>query len=362
MFWAYWALASWLVLAVPVNAAESPVAQSETIKASPVETRASSPKEISPKEIAETDYYSEQAKKLRQENSGWHYSLVYVTPIAALLTVALTFISFYYNLRTLQQNQRSTIEITLQGQRDARQGQRDAQFFEALKRLGDVESPTTRASAAGLIAQLTATEQQQRDLYFTSALDQLSAALLTDKEDVVLQSIVDGVDILCQIDTLAVVSKFFRSNLKLQRDLINALNGYMITHGSSIARKERTQDLFNVAGSLVRYRPAVLSGFCDRFPDPNETLLKQRKERFTKLTEEERRKDYETAASDLTVLGLRLHANVGALTLGLRHLAPFISKHGAPLASDYNGIYVADEQKVLKELPSLRLNLNPAVG
>jgi hypothetical protein len=99
---------------------------------------------------AQTEYYTEQKNKLSEKpapKSFWQS--VSENPasvlgmIGASLAAFVAFLSFGFNYRA-----------TLQSQRDT-------QFYEALKRFGDKDSPSLRASAATTLAQMAVLESRQ---------------------------------------------------------------------------------------------------------------------------------------------------------------------------------------------------------
>lgn len=85
---------------------------------------------------AERKYYQAEAEKATAKPRLWERIVPLITPVGALLAAVVAFLSFSFNYRSTLLNQQ------------------DTQFFEALKRFGDKDSPAVRVSAAGLLAEL----------------------------------------------------------------------------------------------------------------------------------------------------------------------------------------------------------------
>ncbi len=92
-------------------------------------------------EEAQAKYYEEQTKKLQHPDPPKTF-LRTLSDNAAILGA---FTAAMVALFTLLVNHRS-----------ARRARKDTEFYDALKQLGDKESPTGRASAAGMLARMSA--------------------------------------------------------------------------------------------------------------------------------------------------------------------------------------------------------------
>ena len=138
--------------------------------------------------------------------------------VGAIVAALVTLISFIFNYRA-----------TLQGQRDT-------QFYEALKRFGDKDSPTTRASAAGLLALLGPKRSVLRlsvRPYLRIALDQLITALLLEKDPVVLTSMSNALRELVSWDRLWAAERAYSVNIQLQENLAESLAEYCMANDVS---------------------------------------------------------------------------------------------------------------------------------
>lgn len=154
---------------------------------------------------AQIDYYKAQTEKLRNKSL---YENVIENP-ASIMTVIGAFIAAFIALISLIVNYRMTVRT-----------QRDTQFYEALKRFGDKDSATVRASAAGLLAQISnrRTLILGRRPYVKTAVDQLVTGLLLERDPVALLSISDALRQLFSSDVL-LIERLHAANQKLYRDL-----------------------------------------------------------------------------------------------------------------------------------------------
>lgn len=154
---------------------------------------------------AQTAYYQAQTNKPKsledmiKENLG---------AVAAFVAAMIAFISFVGNRKTTLKTQR------------------DTQFYEALKRFGDKDSPTVRCSAAGLLAQISADKDglwwRKRHPYLTTAFDQLNVGLLLEDNPIVLFAIQNAIIQIVSLDNDNVIAKLYETNLLLQRAMVIA--------------------------------------------------------------------------------------------------------------------------------------------
>lgn len=131
-----------------------------------------------------------------------------VESLAAVLGVFLIFLILYNNYRF------------------TRLDQRDARFFEALKRFGDMESPALRSTAAGLLAQMG----RQR-AYADTALDQLLSGLMLEEHPVVQASIRNAVVGLAKHDPELVSLRLRHARADLQQKVKSTLGDAMSLKG-----------------------------------------------------------------------------------------------------------------------------------
>lgn len=171
---------------------------------------------------AQTEYYLEQTKKLRAgEPNKTFWQNVSDNPASALgvlgavIVALVTLISFILNYRVSLNNQM------------------DTQFYEALKRLGDKDSPAVRSSAAALIAQMSghgrrnfrlrhpiASLKNGERAYFTTSRNQLVTGLLLEENSVALLSIRDALHTIVKTDPRQAAEMIFRANQWLMREAV----------------------------------------------------------------------------------------------------------------------------------------------
>jgi uncharacterized membrane protein YeiB len=143
------------------------------VRAQSNETKPQSPEEQKLTE-AQTKYYEAQTAKANEDRSTWQKLINLSAFLAALVAVLSLVLNYSSTIRT----------------------QRDSQFLEALKRFGDKDSPSVRASAAGLLAKLSnqrAVIFRWRRPNFELVLDQLMAGLVLEENSVCVASIIDAV-------------------------------------------------------------------------------------------------------------------------------------------------------------------------
>lgn len=118
-------------------------------------------------EEAQAEYYREQTKKLSEPaKTKTFWDNIKDNPASALgvlgaaLVAFVALISFIFNYRATLRNQQ------------------DTQFYEALKRFGDTDSPAGRSSAAGILAQMSMRRvgfRRRKRPYYLTAFNQLTA-------------------------------------------------------------------------------------------------------------------------------------------------------------------------------------------
>lgn len=212
-------------------------------------------------EEAQAEYYREQTKKLHEPSptptptpvKSFRQSLnenpASVGTFVAALLVAIV------GLVTLFVNQRSAI-----------QNQRDTQFYEALKRFGDKDSPTVRCSAAGILAQMAALKvrdfnllhpianlKKSREPYFQTALSQLITGSILEDNMVSLRFIANSLKQIIKVDDDFSRAMLSNANRSIQDDIVIALAEFFATR--NVERLEDiNEDLWAVASSMTWYK------------------------------------------------------------------------------------------------------------
>jgi hypothetical protein len=156
--------------------------------------------------------------------------------------------------------------------RNAQMVQIDAQFYEAMRRFGEKDSPAARSSAAGLIAQMAIYQRHRFSLalrrlvsriswprpYFKTALDQLVAGLLLENNEVVLTSIAEGLQLLVPYDQSEISTRLRLASERVEEEWHHLLARFFVTNGCKVPPNPRDHsralwDLWEEA--------AFLSGF-----------------------------------------------------------------------------------------------------
>jgi len=156
---------------------------------------------------------SPQPKTLKQSVS--ENPALLLTLIGALIAALVAFVSFVFNYRT-------TLRI-----------QTDTQFYEALKRFGDKDSPSIRSSAAGLLGQMGEKRigMRRKQQYLPTSLSQLVTGLLLEDNAAVTISIGDSLGQLVPHDPSQAANRLYVANMKLQEDMVRLLADYFFVNG-----------------------------------------------------------------------------------------------------------------------------------
>lgn len=204
---------------------------------------------------AQTEYYKAQTTKTNEERGLWQ-RVVSLGPLFGAFFVAMVaLISFIFNYRA-----------TLQGQRDT-------QFYEALKRFGDKDSPRLRSSAAGTLAQMGRRKVgrvkgllplNRIQPYFGTALDQLITGLRLEENPVVLTSIDNALQQLIVNDPQRAIEHLHQANIRLRDELRDTLVEFFVAMGVK-DEETITDELWQQAASGTPYEDKVLRGLFEQF-------------------------------------------------------------------------------------------------
>jgi hypothetical protein len=173
-------------------------------------------------EQEQAEYYKAQIDKIK--GSSWlkDYATILGALVAALVAAIAGLITLRLNLgATLKgqadsrQNQKEILEATLGGQADARSNQQETQFYEALKRLGDKDSPMVRSGAVGLLADMSL-QDRNRQRFLNLALNLLCEALMEEENDTVIRAVVRALERFSEVVPDDVVKKLIPLNKELQ--------------------------------------------------------------------------------------------------------------------------------------------------
>jgi hypothetical protein len=182
-------------------------------------------------EEAQTEYYREQTKKLREPPKTF-WQGVWDNPSALGAIVAALFAAVV-GLMTLFVNTRASLRV-----------QRDNQFYEALKRFGDKDSPSLRSSASGILSQMASIELRELDLfrlkntykakrpYLVTARNQLVAGLLFEENLTAKRYLEDAIRTIVDLEPVGAAEHLLSVNRALQPRLRRAIARFLIFMGA----------------------------------------------------------------------------------------------------------------------------------
>jgi uncharacterized protein YjbI with pentapeptide repeats len=256
----------------------------KSLKATSIEGKLAADADLQQAQIAnaraQAEYYKIQTEKAKKP-SLWDRFAGLSTLLAALVAASVALISF-----------RSNYKATLFSQQDT-------QFYEALKRFGDKDSPAIRASAAGLLAELgsrtrlvgaaQSVQHTKANLRFwrlpgrkrvypflRTALDQLAAGLLLEGNPVVVLATQSAFAHLLALDPDPWVRQLYKQNLTLQKELAKALADFA-AESNAVERQAIPDQIWDVAAAATGYRRVVLETLAARFDDKaNQVYLGRR--------------------------------------------------------------------------------------
>lgn len=291
-------------------------------------------------ERAQTEYYQKLSQKLDEkpsENTFWERftkSLAespastvgvfgaFLVLIGALVTARITYLSFLSNYFATLRNQS------------------DTQYFEALKRFGDKESSTARASAAGLLAvigrahvqtlnnekvkffALLSSGQKFEKPYEDLAFEQLLAGMMLEEDAAVLPAIQSAVRELLPERKGIAADKLYRINLEFQDKLMTVVAEYFGTQGIA-QRNSIAEPIMREAELLAGIKSAEINELIEKFEQGTyagkrpaqefSARLKRAKEIAQDYGAERKSERLQNLAGELRQAGLRLKFNAELL-------------------------------------------------
>jgi len=197
-------------------------------------------------EEAQAEFYREQTNKLRQPplaasptpGNTFRQSVAEnpASVVGVVGTILGAIIVALVSLTTLYFNSRNAIKAQI-----------DSQFYEAMKRMGDKDSPTLRASAAGLVALMA--QQEWRELalskkrrflqveksrpYFETAVDQLMVGHLLENNPVATESIKKALQQLIPLvphKISTITRELHTANLSLQDEIASLAAEFFVVN------------------------------------------------------------------------------------------------------------------------------------
>lgn len=284
-------------------------------------------------EDAQADYYREQANKLRQppppektfsqsvaENPA---SVIGVggTIVGAIVVASVSLMTLYFNSR------------------NAVKAQRDTQFYEALKRMGDKDSPTIRVSAAGLLAQMA--QGEWRDIsfgkkwpflklvrsrpYLATSVDQLLFGHLLEETPVGIESIESALRQLMPHDLQAITHRLYAANLSLQDELASLVAEFFVLNDlkalSDLYGPEARKELWEQLPASAGYKSHTLRKLAEHSTSFANSFSNYR--RVLDAQETGDRGQFLASLNErLRVASNRLRANVALFSAALGDLQP----------------------------------------
>lgn len=222
-------------------------------------------------EEAQAEYYREQTTRLRQQpattnppaNKSFSQSVaenpasvvgVIGTILAALIVAIVGLTTFYFN-------NRNAIKV-----------QRDTEFYEAMRRLGDQDSPTIRASAAGLLAQMAQDGWPKLSLrkswpriklirskpYFVTALDQLLTGLLLENNVIAINSIRDALQQLVPHAQRSITLRLYEANVRIQDELHSLIAEFFVIQKFQPKPDDEYHEIWSQLQDLTGYYTWIL--------------------------------------------------------------------------------------------------------
>jgi uncharacterized protein YjbI with pentapeptide repeats len=289
-------------------------------------------------EEAQAEYYRQQTNKLREPppsvkaSPGKTFSQSVAENPASVVGVVGTILGALIvaivGLTTLYFNNRNAIKA-----------QKDTQFYEAMKRLGDKDNPTIRASAAGLLALMAQVEWPELSLgkhwpplkrvrsrpYFMTALDQLLTELLLENTSVVIEPVKDALHQLLPLAPPNITHRLYDANLRIQDELSSLMAEFFIVRRSETKpdddEQERQRELWKQLENSTGYSYRELLGLVTEGQS-----VKQSFEDYLRIFRTQTTGDRGQAVSanhkSLRVASSRLRANVSLFCTALQSFRP----------------------------------------
>jgi uncharacterized protein YjbI with pentapeptide repeats len=192
---------------------------------------------------AQTRYYEILARKAEEQQSLPQLLLSNLGALGATLAAIVALLSFGFNYRATSRNQK------------------DTQFYEALKRIGDKDSPTLRASAAGLIAQMAQKStfgKARRSPYFDTAIDQLTTCLALENDDAVIGAAEKAIVQFTHVDARRIIHRIHAQNIDLQDHLVTAIATFFASREADVTEVSGFD--YKSAAAVSAFDEAVFRG------------------------------------------------------------------------------------------------------
>lgn len=299
------------ISALTLLIAGSGVAQYATPSATPTPDRRTLDEARRDNEAAQADYYRAQVQKLAapdQPKTFWQKLSDNAAILGALTAALVAVFSLIFN------------------QRAALRARKDTEFYEALKRFGDKDSPTVRASAATILLEMTKTtvfawrwrknapwwrpdRKMIRYPYFDTVLDQLITGLLLEENDVVFDKILSALEHLMPNNLELSAKHLYDLNMKLQSDIAESLTQFLVARGLTSINPDARQPFLNEARALTDCSEWALDFIYSTFR-PGRRSFDSALKTFDVMDESQKKAQLIESQKRLANLGNRLQLNV----------------------------------------------------
>ncbi len=237
---------------------------------------------------AQATYYKRQADK----RGFWKSLREYGGPIGAGVAAVVAIISFSLNYRA-----------TLRSRADGR-------FYEALNLFADRGNPGARSSAAGLLGQMASTRKR----YYQTAFDQLSIALLAEREDEARNAIRAAFGRLAELDPGTAFAKLEAINRTLRDALADSFCRFCVARGAKII-EQAPATVWEEAEDLTSYDRPALAGLLQMLSKDNLQAVLTAAIRTHKTTEKPENEDCKARTrAELGEAAERLRSNIKSIS------------------------------------------------
>jgi hypothetical protein len=262
---------------------------------------------------AQAAYYKAQTEQIRQrgtDGSVWRKLLENpgaIGVVGALVAAIVALFTFFMNYRTALQNQK------------------DSQFYEALKRFGDRDSPTVRATAATILSEMAqthtvkyrfnvATGLRRVKLYYNARtiVDQLVTGLLLEHSPICISTISKALKKLVQFEPAFTLEMVSDANLKLQIDLCNSIAEFWGVHKLKPLQNPHDKTWQELT-HWVGFDQAAIRELTARHTSEFSNFLESYLYLYSRLAEEDRKIRTAEIRDRIKVLSTRLQATVDLL-------------------------------------------------
>ena len=191
---------------------------------------------------AQATYYKRQADK----RGFWRNLREYGGQIGAAVAAVVAIISFGLIYRA-----------TLRSRIDTR-------FYETLNLFTDRENPSVRSSAAGILEQMASTRRH----FYGTAFDQLSVALLAEKDDHVRNAIQSALGRMVELDPATALAKLEAMNRALRDALADSVCKFFVARELYLI-EEVTDEVWGEAEEVTSYDRQALTALLQILPKDN---------------------------------------------------------------------------------------------